>query len=67
MTREQLQADVRHYRRQHRECIAARNWWIRLMDGRKTGAALVHEHHAALCRKFAREKINAIRSVRNVH
>lgn len=61
--RDTLIGELRHYRRQHRECIRRRNWWVQL-TGCVTGQARWHEQHAAQCRDMAREKINLLRESR---
>lgn len=64
MTVEHLESEVRHYRRQHRKNIHERNEWLRILDGRRTGMVRHFERMAEKCRAFAREKIEALRELR---
>jgi hypothetical protein len=64
MNRQRLEADLLHYRRQHRKNIAERNEWLRRMDGQRTGQVRWIEERAAQCRQFAHEKIEALRELR---
>lgn len=64
MNRERLEAEVRHYRRQHSRNMRERKQWLRIMEGRRTGQVMVFEHYAAQCRLFALEKIQALRELR---
>jgi hypothetical protein len=62
-----LEADLRHYRHQHRENIHMRNWWLRLMEGQRTFSVRRYEDAAKQCRELAREKIEILRGTRNGH
>lgn len=58
-----LENDLRHYRRQHRENVRWRNRWINFM-GQRTGMARWYEERAAQCRTLARETIERIKELR---
>jgi hypothetical protein len=64
MNRQRLEADLRHYRHQHRKRIAERAEWLRRMNGQRTGQVRWIEERAAQCRQFAHEKIEALRELR---
>ena len=67
MNTDHIASDLRHYRRQHREDIRWRNWWIGLMDGQRTFSSRMYEEAARQCRELARAKIKALREARHDH